>query len=64
MEINDITGSIVDSAMKVHSVLGPGPLESTYEVCLKHELIKRGLKCLSQVAMPVIYDGVEIEARL
>ncbi|HZS48690.1 MAG TPA: GxxExxY protein [Blastocatellia bacterium] len=61
MEINDITGSVVDAAIKVHSALGPGLLESTYEVCLKHELIKRGLKCMSQVAMPVVYDGVEIE---
>jgi len=61
MEINDISGSIVDAAMKVHSALGPGLLESTYEVCLKHELLKRGLRCLSQVTLPVIYDGVEIE---
>src|SRR5215471_3702007 len=61
MEINDITGAIVDSAIKVHSALGPGLLESTYEACLKHELSKRKIKCVSQVAMPVIYDGVEIE---
>jgi len=61
MELNAISGAIVDSAIKVHSALGPGLLESAYEACLKHELATRGLKCASQVAMPVLYAGVEIE---
>ena len=61
MEINEVSGAIVDSAIKVHSALGPGLLESAYEACLKHELAKRALRCVSQVAMPVLYDGVEIE---
>jgi len=41
--------------------LGPGMLESVYEKCLRHELTKRGLTVMSQVWVPVIYDGVEIE---
>jgi len=61
MEINEISGAIVDAAIKVHSALGPGLLESTYEACLKHELVKRGFKCVSQMAMPVHYDDVELE---
>ena len=61
LEINDITGSIVDAAMKVHTALGPGLLESVYEKCLKHELVKRGLKVESQIWLPVIYDGIPIE---
>jgi GxxExxY protein len=61
MEINEITGIIVDSAMKVHSALGPGLLESVYERCLVHELHKRGLRTASQVPLPVIYDGELIE---
>ena len=61
METNEITGSIVDAAMKVHSALGPGLLESVYEKCLKHELIKRKLRVESQLWVPVIYDGIEIE---
>jgi GxxExxY protein len=61
LETNQISGAIVDASMKVHSALGPGLLESVYESCLKHELIKRGLKCLCQQPMPVMYDGVEIE---
>jgi len=59
--INQISGEIVDAAMKVHSALGPGLLESAYEACLKHELTRRGLKVLSQVTLPVIYDCVEID---
>ena len=60
MTINEISGQIVDAAMKVHSALGPGLLESAYEACLLFELHKRGLQTLSQVEMPVNYDGVMI----
>ncbi|MCS6883597.1 MAG: GxxExxY protein [Oscillochloridaceae bacterium] len=62
MELNHISGQIVDAAMKVHTALGPGLLESAYEACLAHELRKRGLKVLTQVALPVVYDGIELDA--
>lgn len=62
MDVNEITGAIVDCAMKVHTALGPGLLESAYEACLKHELRKRGFKVLSQVELPIFYDGVRIDA--
>jgi GxxExxY protein len=61
VDLDQITGQIVDAAMKVHSCLGPGLLESVYEKCLKHELMKRGLRVESQIWLPVIYDGVVIE---
>lgn len=61
MEINQITGAIISSAMRVHTQLGPGLLESTYQACLVHELQKRGLKVLAEVGMPVIYDSVKLE---
>ena len=61
MELNEISGQVVDAAMKVHSSLGPGLLENAYEACLKHELQKRGMKAERQVALPVVYDGVRIE---
>lgn len=61
MELDSITGAIVDAAMRVHTALGPGMLESVYEKCLKHELLKRGLRVESQVWLPIIYDGAEIE---
>jgi GxxExxY protein len=61
MKINDISGQVVDAAMKVHTALGPGLLESAYEACLVYELRKRGVKVLSQVALPVVYDDVAID---
>jgi GxxExxY protein len=61
MKVDEITGAVIDAAMKIHSVLGPGLLESVYETCLKHELTKRGLRVQSQMWLPVIYDGIEIE---
>jgi GxxExxY protein len=59
---NEISGAVVDAAMKVHSALGPGLLESAYAICLKHELMKRGLKVAAEVPLPVVYDGVRLEA--
>lgn len=61
MHVNEVSGIIVDSAIRVHSALGPGLLESAYETCLTHELQKRGLKVESQVSLPVVYDGVRLE---
>jgi GxxExxY protein len=59
---NDLGDTILGCAMKVHSALGPGLLESTYEVCLVHEFSKAGLTVARQVALPVVYDGVELDA--
>jgi GxxExxY protein len=61
MHENDITGTIVDAAFKIHSTLGPGLLESVYETVLTHELRQRGLDVAVQQAIPVIYDGVQLE---
>lgn len=61
MDINTVSGQVVDAAIRVHSALGPGLLESAYEACLAHELRKRGLKVLTQVALPVVYDGATID---
>lgn len=61
LHVNEITGAIVKSAMKVHSLLGPGLLESAYQACLAHELRKRGLTVATQVGLRVVYDGEKIE---
>lgn len=61
MDLNTVTGHIVDAAMKVHSALGPGLLESAYQACLAYELRKRGLQVQSQVECPVIYDDIRID---
>jgi GxxExxY protein len=62
LNINEASGEVVDAAFTVHSALGPGLLESAYEACLKHELVKRGLNVASQIQLPVQYDGVAIDA--
>lgn len=62
MSVNDVSGAVVDAAMKVHTVLGLGLLESAYEACLAHELRKRGHTVGTQVLLPVEYDGVHIDA--
>ncbi len=62
MALNQIPGAVVDSALKVHSALGPGLLESAYEACLCHELKKRGLPYERQKSLPIIYDGEQIDA--
>jgi GxxExxY protein len=59
--VNRITGNVISAAMKVHSHLGPGLLESAYEACLAHELRKRGLRVAQQVGLPVIFDGERID---
>lgn len=62
MPLNDVSGQVVDAAMKVHSVLGPGLLESAYEQCMLYELHRRGLRAVAQVELPVIYESVRINA--
>ncbi|MFQ5518695.1 MAG: GxxExxY protein, partial [Mariprofundus sp.] len=64
VEVNELARLVVDASLHVHKNLGPGLLESVYEACLCHELTKRGVSFQRQVALPVVYDGVEIEAGL
>jgi GxxExxY protein len=61
-ELEKLGKAILDSSFKVHSALGPGMLESSYEACLMYELNKLGLKVLSQEKLPIIYDGMRLEA--
>ena len=62
MEINDLSYKIIGCVYKVHSELGPGLLESTYEICLEYELLKAGLMVERQKALPVIYDEIKLNA--
>jgi len=61
VEVTEVSGQVVDAAIRVHSVLGPGLLENAYETCLKHELEKRGLQAEQQVGLPIIYDGIKMD---
>jgi GxxExxY protein len=61
METNQITGAVVDAAMRVHSRLGPGLLEQPYKKCLEHELVSRGFTVKAEVYLPVLYDTALID---
>jgi GxxExxY protein len=62
MDIEVVGKQIVDASIKVHRALGPGLLESAYQHCLAYELRKRGLRVECEVLLPVVYDGVQIDA--
>lgn len=57
----NLTGKIIGAAIAVHSELGPGLLESTYETCLAFELVDQGLVVERQKALPVMYKGVKLD---
>lgn len=58
---NRVSGVVVDAAIKVHRVLGPGLLESVYQVALAHELQSRGLGIRVEVPIDIRYEGLRIE---
>ncbi|MFL5338608.1 MAG: GxxExxY protein [Gemmataceae bacterium] len=61
MTENELARIIVDTAFKVHTKLGPGLLESVYHAVMKHELKKRGLEVEGEVAVPVMWDELQLE---
>ena len=64
-EQEEIIGrAIVNASFTVHKSLGPGLLEKVYEVCLSHELRKKGFEVKRQVSLPIVYDGIEFKEGL
>jgi GxxExxY protein len=63
-EITQLSYEITGLAIKVHKTLGPGLLESVYERCLKHELMKKGHHIQQQLIVPLLYDTITIDAQL
>jgi GxxExxY protein len=61
-QLNTLAGQIISAAMEVHTILGPGLLESTYETCLLEELTMRGFNAAPQVYLPVKYKGEKLDA--
>lgn len=62
MEIERVGRAVLDAAFKVHTTLGPGLLESVYEIALAYEIRKCGLSAAEQVMVPIQYDGQELES--
>ena len=60
-KLNTVSGQILDAAIEVHRNLGPGLLESVYEVCLEKELLERGLSVERQINLPVYYKGTKLD---
>ena len=63
-EVERIGKAVLNAAFKVHTALGPGLLESVYETCMAYELAQSGLRALTQVALPVTYQGIKMDAGL
>ena len=61
MELDEITGAIIDCSIKIHIELGPGLLESVYETVLARSLDKRGLRVERQQVIRFEYDGMVFE---
>ena len=61
MTENEISKIVVDAAVKLHQDLGPGLLETVYEVTLAHVLTQRGLVCTRQVPIPISYEGIHFD---
>ena len=61
LDLERIGAKIVDAAYNVHKELGPGLLESVYEYCLIEELKSRNLTVNSQIKLPVIYKGKQLD---
>ncbi len=56
-----LTSNIIGAAIEVHRALGPGLLESAYQICLLHELLLRQIKVESQKFLPILYKNVMID---
>lgn len=61
-ELNELTGSILASAIDVHRVLGPGLLESIYMECFQFELSARKLRFVVQQRVPIVYKDIKLKS--
>lgn len=56
-----LASQIVDISIKIHKNLGPGLLESVYEICFEYELVQRGINYQRQKEVPIIYETLKVE---
>ena len=61
MYVRDLSRVIIGCAMRVHTALGPGLLESAYEQCLDYELKKKGFNVGKQIPIPLVYEEVQLD---
>jgi GxxExxY protein len=61
MELTELSAQVIGCAIKVHSALGPGLLESAYQECLYYELQECGLHVKKELALPIVYKDVKLD---
>ena len=62
MKESQISGMIIDAAMKIHKLFGPGLLETAYQACLKYELSNQSLSVEADKSVPISYEGTQLYA--
>jgi GxxExxY protein len=60
MHIDELTGTIVKTCIKIHTIVGPGCFEKVYEEILYYELVKQGMEVKRQLLLPIKYDDLHI----
>jgi len=63
-KVEDVGRAVLDAAFRVHTALGPGLLESVYQTCTAYEVTQSGLAVATEVALPVVYKEVKLDAGL
>lgn len=61
MELSELSAQVIGCAIKVHTALGPGLLESAYQECLYYELKESGLRVKKELALPIVYKEVKLD---
>lgn len=64
LDVERVGKTVLDAAYRVHSVLGPGLLESVYEIALTHVLRKNNIVVDAQVLLPIMFEGEQLESGL
>jgi len=63
-DVEGVGRTVLDAAFKVHTVLGPGLLESVYQVAMKHVLEKSGVQVETELKLPIMFEGARLESGL
>jgi GxxExxY protein len=61
VQYDPVVSEVIEAAIRVHRVLGPGLLESPYQACLAHALIRKGLRVERQVPVPVVFEDIRLD---
>lgn len=62
VHLNELSGRVLDAAIRVHRALGPGLLERAYRLCLVHELRRQGMHALTEIPVALSYEGLRVES--